>query len=169
MKTLILIRHAKSSWKHPDLPDLLRPLNKRGQRDAPVMGGRLAKREVEPDLIASSPATRAIATAEAMAQEIGYPEEDIRVDERLYEASAFDLLEIIQGLDNALEHVMLIGHNPGLTELANDLGCDVDNIPTCGVVELQFDIGSWALVGDVDPIHIDFDYPKNRSQKLMQI
>jgi phosphohistidine phosphatase len=161
MKTLILARHAKSSWKHPELPDLLRPLNRRGEQDAPMMGERLAKRAVEPDLIVSSPATRALATAEAIAREIGYPEEDILADERLYGASSFDLIEIIQELDVHLDHVMLFGHNPGLTDLANDLGCDIDNIPTCGVVELQFDIGSWALVGDIDPTCVDFDYPKN--------
>ena len=160
MKTLILVRHAKSSWKHPGLPDRLRPLNKRGQHDAPVMGKRLAKREITPDLIVSSPAARAMATAESIAREIGHPEEEIRADERLYGASAFELLEIIQELDDALEHVMLIGHNPGLTDLANDLGCDIDNIPTCGIVEMEFDTDSWAHVDDVDPACVDFDYPK---------
>ena len=157
---MILVRHAKSSWKHPGLPDRLRPLNKRGQHDAPVMGKRLAKREITPDLIVSSPAARAMATAESIAREIGHPEEEIRADERLYGASAFELLEIIQELDDALEHVMLIGHNPGLTDLANDLGCDIDNIPTCGIVEMEFDTDSWAHVDDVDPACVDFDYPK---------
>ncbi|MBN1979870.1 MAG: histidine phosphatase family protein [Anaerolineae bacterium] len=164
MKTLILVRHAKSSWKHPGLPDRLRPLNKRGQHDAPAMGERLAKREIAPDLIISSPATRAMATAEIIAQEIGHPEEEIRADERLYGASAFELLEIIQELDAALEHVMLIGHNPGLTDLANDLGCGIDNLPTCGVVEVRFEIDSWADIGDVDPACVDFDYPKKISR-----
>jgi phosphohistidine phosphatase len=160
MKTLILIRHAKSSWKHPGLPDRLRPLNKRGQRDAPVMGERLAKREIEPDSIISSPATRAMLTAETIAREIGYPEDDIRVDERLYGASAFELIEIIQELDDAADCVMFLGHNPGLTDLANDLGCDIDNVVTCGVVELEFDVDSWRHIGNVDPVRIDFDYPK---------
>jgi phosphohistidine phosphatase len=160
MKTLILARHAKSSWKKP-LPDHLRPLNKRGKRDAPMMGERLAKREIKPDAIISSPATRALATAKTIAQEIGYPQDEIRVDERLHGASAFELLEIIQEMDDHLDCVMLFGHNPGLTDLANDLGCDIGNIPTCGVVEMKFDIDSWATVGDVDPTHVDFDYPKN--------
>ena len=160
MKSLFLVRHAKSSWKHPDLPDRLRPLNKHGQRDAPVMGERLAKREIAPDLITSSPASRAMATAKVIAREIGYPEEDIRADERLYGASAFELLEIIQELGDHLDRVMLVGHNPGLTDLANDLGCDIDNVPTCGIVELAFDIDSWALVDDVEPKQMDFDYPK---------
>lgn len=159
MKTLILVRHAKSSWKKP-LPDHLRPLNKRGQRDAPMMGERLARREIEPDAIITSPATRALVTAEVIAQEIGHPRDEIRIDERLYGASAFELLEIIQELDDYLDCVMLLGHDPGLTDLANDLGCDIDNVPTCGVVELEFDTDSWALIDDVDPTRIDFDYPK---------
>jgi phosphohistidine phosphatase len=139
-------------------------LNKRGQRDAPAMGERLAKREVAPDLIASSPATRALTTAKVIAREIGYPERDIRADERLYGASAFELLEIIQELDDALDRVMLFGHNPGLTDLVSDLGCDIDNMPTCGVVELAFDTDSWALADDVDPTCVDFDYPKKTNR-----
>jgi phosphohistidine phosphatase len=160
VKTLILVRHAKSSWKHPELPDLLRPLNKRGKRDGPMMGERLSKREIEPDVILSSPATRAMVTAKIIAQELGHPQDEIRVDERLYGASAFELLEIIQALNDRLDCVMLFGHNPGLTDLANDLGGDIDNVPTCGVVEMEFDTDSWALIDDVDPTRIDFDYPK---------
>jgi phosphohistidine phosphatase len=164
VKTLILVRHAKSSWKHHELPDLLRPLNKRGKQDAPMMGERLAKREIEPDAMITSPATRALTTAEIIAREIGHPEEEIRVDEHLYGASAFELLEIIQELDDHLDCVMLFGHNPGLTDLANDLGCDIDNVPTCGIVELEFDIDSWSCIDDGDPTCIDFDYPKKTNQ-----
>jgi phosphohistidine phosphatase len=160
VKTLTLVRHAKSSWKHPELPDRLRPLNRRGQQDAPAMGKRLAGREVEPDLIISSPATRALTTAEAIAQEIGTPAEEIRADERLYDADASELLEVVQGLDDNLNHVMLVGHNPSLTDLANALGCDIGNIPTCGVIELGFDGDSWTAIGDADPTHVDFDCPK---------
>jgi phosphohistidine phosphatase len=162
MKTLILIRHAKSSWKHLDLPDLLRPLNKRGLRDAPRMGERLARQEIEPDAIITSPATRALMTAETIALEIGYPQEKVRVDERLYEASTFDLIEVIQELDEHVDRVMLFGHNPGLTELANDLGYDIDNVPTCGVVTMEFDIDTWARIEDADAAHVDFDYPKRQ-------
>jgi phosphohistidine phosphatase len=127
-----------------------------------MMGQRLARREAEPDLIISSPATRAMATAEAIAREIGTPEEKIRADERLYGSDALELLEVVRELDDHLDHVMVVGHNPGLTDLANELGCDIDNIPTCGVVELQFDTDSWAHIGDINPAHIDFDYPKKQ-------
>jgi phosphohistidine phosphatase len=86
MKTLILVRHAKSSWKDRSLPDRMRPLNKRGKRDAPMMGQRLAKRGVDVELMISSPAKRAMATAEAMAEELDYPWDGIVAEERLYEA-----------------------------------------------------------------------------------
>jgi phosphohistidine phosphatase len=126
------------------------------------MGERLARRECDADLVISSPAIRALATAEAIAEEIGYPPFDIAVDEGLYEADAFELLEVIQGLDDALDHVMCVSHNPGLTELANYLAPHhyIDNIPTCGIVELTFDTDTWARVGHVIPTQMHFDYPK---------
>ena len=161
MKTLILIRHAKSSWKNPGLPDRARPLNKRGKRDAPVMGEHLAERGIEVERVISSPATRALATAEAIALEIGFPWDEIIADERLYHADEFELLEVIQGLDDYLDCVMCFGHNPGLTALVNHLSpYYIDNLPTCGVVELRFDVDTWALVGELEPMEVDFDYPK---------
>ena len=161
MKTLILIRHAKSSWKTPGLPDRLRTLNKRGRQDAPVMGERLANRGVEVDRVISSPATRALATAEFVTEEIGFPWDDVIVDERLYHAAAFDLLRVIQDLEDHLDCVMCFGHNPGLTDLVNHLSpYYIANVPTCGVVELRFDVDTWALVGEVVPAKVDFDYPK---------
>ena len=100
MKTLILIRHAKSSWNNPGVPDRLRPLNKRGKRDAPVMGERLAERGIEVDRVISSPATRALATAEAITGEIGFPWDEVIVDERLYHADKLEMLEVIQCLEH---------------------------------------------------------------------
>ena len=164
MKTLILIRHAKSSWKNPSVPDRARPLNKRGKRDAPVMGERLAERGVEVDRVISSPATRALATAEVITEEIGFPWEDIIVDERLYHADASELLEVIQGLDDYLDCVMCFGHNPGLRDFVNRLSpYYIDNVPTCGVVGLRFDVDTWGLVGVYEPIEVDFDYPKRKA------
>ena len=119
MKILILVRHAKSSWKNAYLLDIDRPLNKRGQRDAPVMGKRLAERDSTPDFLISSPATRALTTAEIIAQEIEYPVEDIVVDERIYGADVDDWLEIVQDLDDGWDCVMCFGHNPGITDFFN--------------------------------------------------
>ena len=161
MKVLTLIRHAKSSWKDPGLPDWDRPLNKRGKRDGPAMGQRLAERGSFADLVISSPAVRALATAEAIAEEIDYPWTEIVVDERLYGADLSEWLEVIQGLDDALDRVMCVGHNPGLTELVSYFSAEgIGNVPTCGVVELRFDTWRWALVGHVEPVEVDFDYPK---------
>lgn len=161
MKILILVRHAKSSWKNAYLLDIDRPLNKRGKRDAPVMGSRLAERDSMPDLMISSPANRALTTAEIIADAIEYPADEIVVDERIYGADVTDWLQVIQNLDDALDCVMCFGHNPGLTDLVNYITpYYINNVPTCGILELVFDVDTWADVGRVDPIEVDFDYPK---------
>jgi phosphohistidine phosphatase len=161
LKYLTLVRHAKSSWDKPGLPDHARPLNKRGRHDAPKMGQRMAEWGMDPDLIISSPAVRAISTAEAVAEEIGYSPTDIVTEQRVYGADESDWLEIIQGLDDSLEHVMMVGHNPGLTEVVNALSPDpIGNVPTCGVVAFEFEAQMWAEIGHVRPKRVKFDYPK---------
>ena len=126
-----------------------------------MMGKRLAERQSYADLVVSSPAARALATAEAIVEEIEYPWTEIGVDERLYGANGFDWLEVVQGFDDAWDRVICVGHNPGLTELANYLSPYwIDNVPTCGVVELTFDTEWWALIGHVRPAEVHFDYPK---------
>ena len=119
MKTLFLVRHAKSSRDEPALQDKDRPLNDRGKRDAPKTGVRLAKRDVKPDLILSSPATRAFKTAKIIAKELDYNLKDIVLDERLYAVGVDDLLDVVRGLGDKLERVMVVGHNPELTALAH--------------------------------------------------
>jgi phosphohistidine phosphatase len=164
MKILTLVRHAKSSWKNPDLADHERPLNKRGERDAPEMGRRLAAQGQCPDLIVTSPAVRAKVTAETIAEAVGYRVGDIVEDERIYEANAGKLLDVIRELDDSHRHVMLFGHNPGFTHLVNRLAEDaVDNVPTCGVVQLEHEGGSWSEVGRLGSMTMDFDYPKNQA------
>jgi len=161
MKTLLLVRHAKSSWKDQTLADRDRPLNNRGMRDAPRIGRRLANRRVLPDLVVSSPALRAISTAKAIAAQIGYPTKDIAVEECVYHGGIAGLLRAIHLLDNAASCAMLFGHNPELTDLVNQLGrCNIDNVPTCGVAEIKFTTTSWQEVGEVEGQLVDFDYPK---------
>jgi phosphohistidine phosphatase len=138
MKTLFLVRHAKSSWDDPALPDKDRPLNDRGKRDAPKMGERLAKRDVRPDLILSSPAMRALTTAQIIAKKLDYKRKDIVVDDRLYGVEPDDLLDVIHKLGDKLERVMLFGHNPELTELAHRLSSQITHMPTCAVAEFTF-------------------------------
>lgn len=161
MKILTLIRHAKSSWKDAYLLDIDRPLNKRGKRDAPVMGKRLAERDFRPDLLVASPATRALVTAEVIAGEIDYPVEEIVIDRRMYGAGVTEWLQVIHSLDDALDDVACFGHNPGLTDLVNYFAPGyIANMPTCGIVELTFDVETWASVGRVEPTRVYFDYPK---------
>jgi phosphohistidine phosphatase len=160
MKTLSLVRHAKSSRDDATLPDRERPLDDRGRRDAPKMGKRLAKRDVKPDLIVSSPALRALTTAQLIADEIGYAHKRIVVDDRLYASSPSALLAVVRALDRKLEHVMLFGHNPEFTELAHRLSSDITDMPTCAVAEFRFDTAAWSDIGEVAPVEAMMDAPK---------
>jgi phosphohistidine phosphatase len=161
MKTLYLVRHAKSSWGDPALPDRDRPLNQRGLRDVATMGQRLAQRGVKPDVMLCSPATRALTTAEHLAKALGIKRKDVVVIDRLYAAPANDLLSVIQGLGHEPEHVMLVAHNPGLTELAHHFSSEITDMPTCAVAEFTFAAPFWAGIGKAEPGNVVFDYPKN--------
>lgn len=144
MKNLILIRHAKSSWDDPDLGDLERPLNKRGKRDATTMGRRLRELSLMPDRILASPAKRAVKTAKLIAEELDYPKKRIEIREAAYMQGAAALAGLVAGLDDDWERVFLVGHNPDLTELANRLaGAGIDNVPTCGIVSIEFTQADW--------------------------
>jgi phosphohistidine phosphatase len=160
MKTLFLVRHAKSSRDNPSLSDRDRPLGDRGKKDAPKMGKRLAKRNVKPDLLLSSPALRALRTAQLIAEEVGYERNGIVVENRLYATNADDLLAVVRGLDNGLDRVMLFGHNPEFAVLAHRLSSEIIDMPTCAVAEFTFDTKSWSDVGELEPVKRVLDYPK---------
>src|SRR5213593_4528411 len=151
MKMLFLVRHAKSSWDDTALPDKDRPLDDRGKRDAPKMGKRLAKRDAKPDLILSSPALRALATAELIAEALDYRTKDIEVDDRLYASDVNTLLGVIHKLGDKQDRVMLVGHNPEFSELAHQLASEITDMPTCAVAEFGFGSKSWSDVGKVKP------------------
>jgi phosphohistidine phosphatase len=161
MKTLYLVRHAKSSWEDTALSDFDRPLNVRGKKDAPSMGYVLHQQGILPDLLLSSPAKRAYSTAKKIAKAIGYTKKDIQTDKNIYHAEPDQLLMTIQALPPAVDSVMLVGHNPGLTDLSNLL-CrkHIDNIPTCGVVCIEFDVEKWNQVMSESGRFMFFDYPK---------
>ncbi len=142
------------------MPDKDRPLDDRGEREAPKMGKRLAKRSARPDVILSSPAKRALATAQIIAKAIDYDLEDIVLDARLYPGEADELLNVIQELDDKLKRVMLVGHNPGLTELANRLSSEIGDMPTCAIAELRFETKSWAEVGRIPPAKVALETPR---------
>jgi len=149
MKHLYLVRHAKSSWDHPGLDDFDRPLNKRGMRDAPRMGKYLAEQGVLPQIIVSSPARRAHATAISLATAMQVSPSGIVEDERIYAAVTSTLIAIIQQWNDIWERVMMVGHNPGMADIAAILtGKEVGHVPTCTVMGLGLDVANW---GDVAP------------------
>lgn len=161
MKQLLVCRHAKSSWKDMTLADIDRPLNKRGRMNAPEMGKRLAKRSMKPDLIVSSPARRAMATAIGIAGELGIAKKRIQVVDALYATYPAKMVAIIQSFDDVYDRVMMVGHNPETTVLVNLLGgLEIDNVPTGGIVALGFDISSWKKVTEGKGSLIFFDYPR---------
>ena len=164
MKTLTLVRHAKSSWDDSSLSDRDRGLNARGKRDAPVMGERIAAAGVRPSMIITSPAVRAWTTAKIIAQEIGYPIEFLQRENDLYLASLDTLLDVVVAQENEFNNLMVVGHNPGLTDFANYLSPGLtNNLPTAGVVSLNLNIKDWNLYERPATELLYFDYPKKRS------
>lgn len=163
MKTLFLMRHAKSDWSNPRLRDYDRPLNKRGTKNAPEMASRLNFRKVAPDLVISSGALRALITAKTVCEHINYPLEELQTDDEMYMAGVNNILEIIKSVPDKVDSLMLFGHNPGLTDLCNYLSKTeyIDNIPTAGYVEFQFDVSSWKEVSYQSGQLKTFDFPKN--------
>jgi phosphohistidine phosphatase len=163
MKTLTLLRHAKSSWKYSSLIDHDRPLNKRGKRDLPVMGERMQQAGIRPSLILSSTAIRAWTTAKGIAKEISYPVEFLQREQRLYHAGVRRIIEVLNEQDIAFNNIVLVGHNPGLTDFANYLLPDVtDNIPTCGFISLTIDSDDWNLQTKKNADLVVYDYPKKK-------
>ncbi|MDO8455226.1 MAG: histidine phosphatase family protein [Sulfurimonas sp.] len=159
MKRVYLIRHAKSSWKDSLLDDFERPLNKRGKSDAPLMGSRLKDKKIIPDIILSSPAVRAKRTAEIIAKKIGF-EKEIVFKKDIYEANATTLHKILTKIADKNSVAFLFGHNPSLNELAEKYLEFNENIPTCGVVEIEFDCDSWVDISVKNAKLVSFDYPK---------
>ena len=143
MKTLLILRHAKSSWKHPDLADHDRPLNKRGKRAAPRMGELLSEEDLLPDLILSSSAKRARTTGELFSETSGY-EGEFRVNRDLYAHYAGAYLDMLSDLGEDYERVMVIGHNPGLEELVEELTGDWIRMPTAALAVVELPIQDWS-------------------------
>ena len=147
MKTLVIIRHGKSSWDHPDLKDYHRPLKQRGVDNAFSIASELIKLGVEPNLFLSSPAVRALDTAIIIATNMAYPLDKIATNGNIYEASVHELLDVISEVDDQHETVFLFGHNPGFTSLVNRLQEEqLYNLPTCGAVGIQLPIDDWGEI-----------------------
>lgn len=150
MKTLLLMRHAKSSWKDPELQDIDRPLNKRGERDAPRMGKLLKKEGLIPDIIVSSPAQRTKATAEAVADKLDY-EKDILYVDSLYLGEPHEYIEMLRSLSDEVDTALVIGHNPGLEGLVQILSGKVVSLPTGAIAYLRVPVRAWSAL----TVHID--------------
>lgn len=143
MKTIYFIRHAKSSWNF-DMDDQHRPLSLRGRKDVFKVGRALSMSEDTPELLISSPASRALYTALFLADEWGYPEDDIFIENRLYHASFKEIFEILSEQSGDINSIAIFGHNPGFTEIVNHFSNEyIDNVPTCGVYGYALDIERW--------------------------
>ena len=161
MKTLLLIRHAKSDWGNPLLADFERPLNERGKRDAPMMGKRLVEKKIHIDQFISSPAKRAKKTAIAIAKEYKTDKDDIVFEQSLYGAGPDVFNEVISKVKDKHDVIAIFSHNPGITDFANELTkTRIDNIPTCGVFAVKCDISSWKDFKAAEKEFIFFDAPK---------
>lgn len=161
MKELIIIRHAKSDWENSSLKDFDRPLNKRGIANAPEMAERLVKRKIYPDLIVSSPALRAITTANYFADAWKIDRNNIKLAPEIYEANKETIFKTITQFNDNYNRIAVFGHNPGLTDLINYLNGHIYEMPTCGVCYLQFKIDSWSMISHGLGHALLFDYPKS--------
>lgn len=162
MKSITLLRHAKSSWEYAELSDFERPLNERGRADAPRMAARAAGELPSASRLISSPATRAITTARIFAGPLGFEFDALRIEPRLYNATRKTLLELIHALENTAGHVVLVGHNPGFSELAHTLGkCPFDEMPTCAVAHFALKVKLWRDVAPGCGELLHFLFPKD--------
>lgn len=161
-RRLFMVRHAKSSWKNPLQSDFDRPLNDRGEHDAPMMGERLKKLGIMPDLIISSTAKRAAQTAKKIAQAIGYNTDKIQWQEKMYHCIPSVFEEVLYEVDDSINTVFMVAHNPGITDFVNKLSHDfkIDDMPTCGIVGAEFAAEQWNELSRVEKKVILFDYPK---------
>ncbi len=155
---MLLIRHAKSSWEHPELTDHERPLANRGLRDAPEMGTRLKKRGIYPDLILTSDAVRAEHTALIIAERLALPKDKLKTTSSLYHSSATSMLSLVKNTSASIHTLFLVGHNPGMNDLIDRLGGENDNLPTAGLYGFIFPINEWkeASYGKANFWFMDF-------------
>ena len=147
MKTLLILRHAKSSWSNLGLADIDRPLNKRGKRDAPRIGALLREEDLVPDLIISSPALRARKTAKAVSDNSGY-EGEIEIQGEFYPGDPDSFIEAFYSIPNQIERILIIAHNPGLEELLYVLTGESARMPTSALAQVSLPVDRWLDLDD---------------------
>lgn len=160
MKTIFLLRHAKSSWDDDSLSDFERPLNRRGLATAPFVGEVMASRGYSPSAVISSPAKRAATTAALVCEAAGL-EGDIRYDERIYEASPGSLTTVVSQLDDSLASAMIVGHNPGMESFIRRLTGEVEPMPTAALAVIQLNIDSWSEIEAGSGVLVEVIRPKD--------
>lgn len=162
MKTLLLVRHAKSSWDNLTLSDFDRPLNGRGKEDAPQMATRIKDKKIKIDLFISSPAKRAKKTAMIFMGIYDENKKNLILIPSLYEASVQNFYNTIEIIDDKYNNIALFSHNPGITEFANSLtDYTTDNMPTSSVFAVSIQIKKWGEFKNADKELLFFDFPKN--------
>lgn len=163
MKTLTLIRHAKSDWSYAELMDFDRPLNPRGKRDAPEMGKRLSKRSEIPQLIYLSASVRTVETMDLLAETANWQDIDRITKDWLYLASPQEYIRTIEKMHDEVDHLCICGHNPTITSIINYYsGENISNVPTCGVGIIQFDLESWKHISQDSGQLMHYDFPKRQ-------
>jgi phosphohistidine phosphatase len=162
MKRLIIVRHGKSDRSDVSIADIDRPLKKKGIDDAYIIASRLKEQEIIPDLIISSHAVRAISTAIIFARVLKFDFSKFHINENIYEKDEDDIIEEICLTDNGIKVLMIVGHNPSFTNLANTfISKKIDNLPTSGVVIIDFDTDRWEEIKKFNRIAEKFEFPKN--------
>jgi phosphohistidine phosphatase len=161
MKQLLIIRHAKSSWNNSLMADFERPLNDRGNRDAPEMAKRIVDKGIKIDTIVSSMANRALSTSEYFAKAAGIKKTEIVTTNKLYHAPAYVFYDVIKSFNESYHTVAIFAHNPGITDFVNSLTTTkIDDMPTCGIYAVKIAIESWAEFKNSDKQFWFFDAPK---------
>ena len=164
-KILHIVRHAKSSWDYENISDLDRPLKSKGIISACEMARRMKSKNILPSLIITSPANRALHTAIIFARVIELSFNQFRIDPEIYGSDVDDLYRMIKSLDNEFHSVMIFGHNPEFTNLANFFAREpIDEVPTCGVVSIFFNTDKWQEISKDKVTKVYFDFPKKEIQ-----
>jgi phosphohistidine phosphatase len=166
MKTLILLRHAKSSWNNPNLTDFQRPLNKRGQRDAPFMANVLKKTGIKVEKLIASPAERTLTTAQIFADKLDYPFDEIVTEPSLYDESFNYFLQVIRNIKDSCNTAMIVSHNPYTTSMINYLAnYNLTNLPTCGCFGIALNVSHWKDAAENTGKCLFYEYPKKYFNK----
>lgn len=163
MKEIIFVRHAKSDWENEMLKDVDRHLNERGSRDAYFLSEWFMKQQQNPDLILSSTATRALSTALVFARTMDFDMSNFCLEKKIYESTSATLISLLKEQNDSKHRIMLFGHNPGISNVCNELSkdTDFDNIPTCSIVSFSFDIKHWQELKNNSGNLNYFQFPKD--------